>query len=145
MCLISVARVIPKKILKKEFAWKVFTTDRSGSIFPEFAYQGRVPYVIGEWNEAKGDGDIVGILHPPYPYGFHCFVTKRAAERWCSGLDEVRRVQIRDVVAFGKQGLEGKAPSVVVVRGMRILPETPSLLGRLVSGLRRLFRKKGCL
>jgi hypothetical protein len=137
MCLNTVHKVISAP--KEGVGWKVFECDSSGKTY--FAiYQG-LPnkiYPVGEWlkemdyrdpNDRRRKKIYIENM-PAYPFGFHIFSTKQAAQTYLDlGLGGViKKVKYRRVVATGTQtifldGLHSRHYKTIIAKEMMIVPE----------------------
>jgi len=95
---------------REGFGWKVFTV-RSGILSYEY-FGGAISEEI--WLKSKDNGAV------DYPLGFHLFRTRKAARKWKSSIQRVRKAKFKDVLAEGFLSYYDKLP-VIVAKEMFIL------------------------
>lgn len=121
MCLCSVSTgALPEA---EVVGWKVLYFYPYNGVLATPYYRKKVK--IGRWHKAKGT--TLSIYDPyygvigSYPAGFHCYATKRSAEKAKHmGWSVVAKVRLRKVVAIGKERVKGQLVKVIVAKEMMI-------------------------
>lgn len=125
MCLSTVSARRPTKT---GFGYKVFRPYFCG-YRGEYFFLG-YPIIPGQWNKASG----ADWTNPDYPFGFHIFLSRAAAQQWKGLREVVKRVEYRQAHTLGKQEQRdvdsNRSSLCVVAREMRIVPESKNATKR---------------
>ena len=145
MCLEKLIPIDKKDPNQVRYGYKVFLQTKDGimgdiifnvdnAYIPENTWIHESKY---RYNEDKGRqkinamGRSYGMHVSSYPFGFHVFLNKKAAEKWISDdIRTIRRVKYRKLVASGYQTcsnglIDPRLYRVDVAKEIYIIEETP--------------------
>ena len=142
MCLDKLIPIDKKDPDKVRYGYKVFAKNYQGFLSSDIMGNSNTPYIYkNKWiHESKyRPSDVKGrkkinaeeISGIKYPFGFHIFLSKKAAEKYkCKGgypYKVIRRVKYRKLVASGYQldtiGWKAKLYGVDVAKEMYVMEE----------------------